>query len=130
MKPLCVLLSACLLLAAPGAVAAAAGDAVYGRPGRLVSAGHGWRLNLYCMGRGAPAVVFESGFEDWSPAWATVHRQVAAFTRACAYDRAGDGFSEAGPMPRSSLRIADELHAALRNAGVAGPYVLVGHAFG
>jgi len=33
-------------------------------------------------------------------------------------------------MPRTSMRIADELHSALHNAGVAGPYILVGHAFG
>jgi pimeloyl-ACP methyl ester carboxylesterase len=33
-------------------------------------------------------------------------------------------------MPRSSVRIADELHFALHNAGIKGPYILVGHAFG
>jgi pimeloyl-ACP methyl ester carboxylesterase len=33
-------------------------------------------------------------------------------------------------MPRSSVRIADELHAALHAASLAGPYVLVAHAFG
>jgi pimeloyl-ACP methyl ester carboxylesterase len=33
-------------------------------------------------------------------------------------------------MPRTSVRIADELRTALRNAGIAGPYILVGHAFG
>ena len=33
-------------------------------------------------------------------------------------------------MPRTSARIADELRSALHNAGVNGPYILVGHAFG
>jgi pimeloyl-ACP methyl ester carboxylesterase len=33
-------------------------------------------------------------------------------------------------MPRTSVLIADELHTALHNAGIAGPYILVGHAFG
>jgi pimeloyl-ACP methyl ester carboxylesterase len=51
-------------------------------------------------------------------------------TRVCAYDRACYGWSEPGPRPRTSLRITDELHALLGRAGVFGPYVLVGHAFG
>ena len=87
-------------------------------------------MNLYCTGNGSPTVVFESGWEDWAPAWATVQPRIAQWTRACSYDRAGAGFSDPGPMPRTSVRIADELHTALHNAGVAGPYVLVGHAFG
>jgi len=128
-KPLPAL-SACLL-ALQGPARAAPGDSLYAKPGRLVPAGEdGERLNLYCMGKGSPAVVFDSGFEDWAPAWATVQPRVAEWTRACSYDRAGAGFSDPGPMPRTSVRIADELHAALRNAGVAGPYILVGHAFG
>ena len=59
-----------------------------------------------------------------------IQPRVALFTRACSYDRAGSGFSDPGPMPRTSARIADELRAALHNAGVRGPYILVGHAFG
>ncbi len=108
---------------------AAAGDHLYARPGQLVSV-NGTRLSLYCMGRGSPAVVFDSGWEDWAPVWTMVQPEVAKWTRACSYDRAGAGFSDAGPMPRTSVRIADELHGALHNAGVKGPYILVGHAFG
>jgi pimeloyl-ACP methyl ester carboxylesterase len=33
-------------------------------------------------------------------------------------------------MPRTSVRIAKELHTALHSAGIAGPYILVGSAFG
>ncbi|MFL6300233.1 MAG: alpha/beta fold hydrolase [Terriglobales bacterium] len=105
-------------------------DALYTRPGQLVSAGDGARLNLYCTGSGSPAVVFDSGWEDWAPAWSVVQPQVAQFTRACSYDRAGAGFSEPGPMPRTSVRIANELHTALHNAGVKGPYIVVAAAFG
>lgn len=113
-----------------GAAAAAPPDTLYGNPGRLVPAGDGARLNLYCMGSGSPTVVFESGWEDWAPAWAIVQPRVARWTRACSYDRAGAGFSDPGPLPRTSVRIADELHTALHEAGIAGPYILVGHAFG
>jgi pimeloyl-ACP methyl ester carboxylesterase len=59
-----------------------------------------------------------------------VQLQVAKWTRACSYDRAGAGFSDPGPMPRTSVRIAAELHSALRNADMPGPYILVGNAFG
>jgi pimeloyl-ACP methyl ester carboxylesterase len=112
-----------------GAQSAAPADIVYARPGQLVDAG-GFRLNLYCMGSGSPAVVFDSGFEDWAPAWSKVQPQIAKWARACSYDRAGAGFSDPGPMPRTSVRIAEELRTALRHAGIAGPYILVGSAFG
>ncbi len=102
---------------------------MYTRPGLLVSA-RGARLNIYCVGSRSPAVVFDSGWEDWAPAWAVVQPRVARFARACSYDRAGAGFSDAGPMPRTTVRIADELHDALHNARIGGPYILVGHAFG
>ena len=123
-------IAAIVLLASVGTVEAAPGDDVYARPGRIVSAGDGARLNFVCMGHGSPSVVFDSGWEDWAPVWTIVQPLVAKWTRACSYDRGGAGFSEAGPMPRSSARIATELHTALHNAGVAGPYILVGHAFG
>jgi pimeloyl-ACP methyl ester carboxylesterase len=104
-------------------------DMVYARPGQLVDAG-GFRLNIYCMGSGSPTVVFDSGWEDWAPAWSKVQPQIAGWAHACSYDRAGAGFSEPGPMPRTSLRIAEELHTALHNAGTGGPYILVASAFG
>ncbi len=129
MKVLALLLSIHLLVGLPTTAGAAADDQLYTRPGQLVPA-DGPRLNLYCMGTGTPAVVFDSGWEDWAPVWAIVQPAVAKWTRACSYDRAGAGFSDAGPMPRTSVRIADELHSALHHAGVKGPYILVGHAFG
>lgn len=119
-----------ILVAWSSAAIGAPGDEIYTRPGQIVSAGDGARLNLYCMGSGSPTVVFDSGWEDWAPAWAVVQPQVAKFTRACSYDRAGAGFSDPGPVPRTSVRLANELHSALRNGGIKGPYILVGNAFG
>lgn len=75
-------------------------------------------------------MIFDSGWEDWAPVWTIVQPQVARWTRACSYDRAGAGFSDPGPMPRTSVRIADELRSALHHAGIRGPYILVGNAFG
>jgi pimeloyl-ACP methyl ester carboxylesterase len=112
--------------AAPGNVPA---DAVYTRPVQLSDAG-AFRLNFYCMGSGSPAVVFDSGWGDWAPAWSKVQPQIAKWTRVCSYDRAGTGFSEPGPMPRTSVQIAKELRTALHHAGISGPYILLGAAFG
>jgi pimeloyl-ACP methyl ester carboxylesterase len=118
----------CTLLAAL-ATAQGTGDSAYTRPGQLVDVG-GFRLNLYCMGSGSPTVVFDSGWGDWAPAWSKVQPEIAKWTRTCSYDRAGTGFSDPGPMPRTSVRIAKELRIALHRAGVPGPYILVGSAFG
>ena len=98
-------------------------------PGRLVDVG-GHRLHIYCAGGGAPAVVMDSGFPGSSLSWTFVQPEVARFAHACSYDRAGLGWSDAGPMPRSSRQIVEELRALLLNARVEGPFVLVGHSFG
>jgi pimeloyl-ACP methyl ester carboxylesterase len=98
-------------------------------PGRLISIGT-HSLHLHCAGTGSPAVVFDAALGASSLSWSLVHPQVARFTRACVYDRAGFGWSEGGPMPRTAGRIADELHHLLRQAGVPPPFVLVGHSFG
>jgi pimeloyl-ACP methyl ester carboxylesterase len=97
-------------------------------PGQLVNVG-AHRLHIYCMGKGTPAVVMDSGFPASSLSWTFVQPSVARFTHACSYDRAGLGWSDAGPMPRSSRQIVEELRALLLNVGV-GPFVLVGHSFG
>src|SRR5437667_10071124 len=102
-----------LLVVLMASVVAASGrgspaDIVYARPGQLVDAG-GFRLNLYCMGSGSPTVVFDSGWGDWAPAWSKVQPEIAKWTRACSYDRAGTGFSDPGPTPRTSVHIAEAL---------------------
>src|ERR1700729_3601823 len=118
-----------LLVTTTTMAGAVSGDTIYTRPGERISSGSG-HLNFYCMGSGSPTVVFDAGFGDWSPSWAAVLPQVARWTRARAYDRHGSAFSDPAVMPRTSVRIADELHAALHYASLPGPYVLVAHAFG
>jgi pimeloyl-ACP methyl ester carboxylesterase len=129
MRTLAAAISFWLLLGVRGGANAAPGDEIYARPGQLINA-QGTPLNFYCMGRGSPTVVFDSGWGDWAPVWTLVQPEVAKWTRACSYDRAGAGFSEPGPMPRTSVRIAAELRSALHNARIQGPYILVGNAFG
>jgi pimeloyl-ACP methyl ester carboxylesterase len=106
---------------------AAAGDARrYPAPGQLVDVG-GYRLHLHCVGAGSPTVVLDAGLSGSSLDWNLVQPELARTTRVCAYDRAGMGWSDPGPQPRTPSQIAGELHTLLSNAGVAGPYVLVGH---
>jgi pimeloyl-ACP methyl ester carboxylesterase len=124
------LLIAGLLLSMHGAASTAPGDGMYVQPGQLVSAADGALLNIYCTGGGSPTVIFDAGHGDWAPAWSTLQRRVAEWTRACSYDRAGLGFSDPGPLPRTVARLAEELHSVLHHAGIVGPYILVGHAFG
>ena len=129
MRTLAAVVSICLFFGVQSVAPAAPGDEIYARPGQLVTT-QGTRLNFYCMGRGSPTVVFDSGWGDWAPVWTIVQPEVAKRTRACSYDRAGAGFSDPGPLPRTSVRIAAELRSALHNAGIRGPYILVGNAFG
>lgn len=98
-------------------------------PGRLIDIGS-HRLHLHCAGAGTPAVVFDAALGASSISWSLVQPPVAAFTTACVYDRAGFGWSDAGPRPRTAARIAAELAELLTRAGVFPPYVLVGHSFG
>ncbi|HLJ79231.1 MAG TPA: alpha/beta hydrolase [Acidobacteriaceae bacterium] len=97
----------------------------YARIGDPVNIGNR-TLNLYCSGQGSPVVVFESGAHTAGYGWVSVQPEVAKFTRACWYDRAGFGWSDPGPAPRTYAAIAEDLHSLLQAAGVPGPYVMVG----
>ena len=98
-------------------------------PGRLVDAG-AIRMQLHCTGQGGPVIVLEAGFGDSLSEWSRVQPALAEYTRVCSYDRAGYGSSDAGPFPRTSSRIAEELRALLQAAGERPPYLMVGASFG
>jgi len=100
--------------------------APYLRAQHLVDIG-GRRLNIYCTGRGAPAVILDAGAGDSTFTWRKVQPEIARFTQVCSYDRAGLGFSDGGPVPRDANAAVRDLHLLLRRAGIAPPYVLVGH---
>jgi pimeloyl-ACP methyl ester carboxylesterase len=107
-----------------------AGDAArYPQAGRLIDVG-GHHLHLHCVGSGGPTVIMEGGGGGNILHWMTVQPGIALSTRICTYDRAGMGWSEPGPLPRTPGRIVAELHTLLVNAAVPGPYVLVGHSIG
>src|SRR6185436_6507543 len=70
-------------------------------PGVLVDIG-GHKLHLRCVGPAdaKPTVIFEAGGGAFSSAWSQVQDLLSGDVRSCAYDRAGSGWSEAGPAPR------------------------------
>ena len=97
--------------------------------GRSVDIG-GRSLNIYCTGAGSPTVIFASARTAPGYVWTPTQRGVAAFARACWYDRADLGWSDPGPDPEWADSAARDLHLLLRNAGLEPPFVLVGHSFG
>ena len=90
----------------------------------------GRTLNIFCSGTGSPAVIFEPGGSDPGLSWEQTQMEVSKFTQSCWYDRAGIGWSDPGPYPRTSVAIASDLHKLLERAGVPPPYVLAGWSFG
>jgi len=91
-------------------------------------------IRIVCQGTGYPTVVVDAGLGT-APAeddgWRHIAGKVATRTRICLYDRAGLGGSDPAPrVPRTSLDAAADLHAALRKAGMEGPWLLVGHSIG
>lgn len=101
----------------------------YPAPGQMVDVG-GYKMHLYCVGQGSPTVILAAGLDDFSIGWSLVQPVVAKTTRVCSYDRAGLGWSESSPEPRTSENMLKELHTLLVNGKVYPPYVLVDHSFG
>ena len=97
-------------------------------PGRLIDV-CGRRVHVFTLGRGTPAVVFESGIAASSLNWTAVQREVARITSASTYDRPGFGWSDPARGPADAASACARLRATLVAAGIAPPYVLVGHSF-
>ena len=100
-----------------------------GPPGTLIDVG-GYRLHINCEGYGAPTVVFDTGLGGSALEWRAVAEEVREFTRVCTYDRAGYGWSDLGPLPRTSSTIANELYLLLDGLDFGDPFLLAGHSYG
>ena len=124
-----VILVLVLVTLAAGAIAKSNLAKAHPAPGQLVDVG-GYKMHIYCTGQGSSTVILGGGTLENSLFWAGVQPEVARYTRVCSYDRAGSGWSEPGPQPRTATIMAEELHTLLVNAHIEGPYVLVGHSMG
>src|SRR5437667_12739800 len=94
------------------AIASAVDASHYPAPGKRVEIG-GYRLHINCTGTGSPTVILDAGLGGTSLDWSKHQTAVAHFTRVCSYDRAGYGWSDTGPGPRTSQQIVNELHRLL-----------------
>jgi pimeloyl-ACP methyl ester carboxylesterase len=127
-----VLVAALLLIAVAGGLTTmgtATMSPVAQTQGQLVDIG-GRSLYLDCRGTGSPVVILQAGLGGSARDWAKIVPTVASTTTVCAYDRAGRGRSDAAPGLQDGNAIASDLHELLARAGIAGPYVLVGHSSG
>ena len=96
-------------------------------PGQLVDIG-GYRLHLWCIGAGAPAVVLESGLGGGAAD--AIHRELqrdllALSTRSCQMIAARSDHAIAGDEPElvvKAIESGDE-----RGAGWAGPSCVLTH---
>jgi pimeloyl-ACP methyl ester carboxylesterase len=101
----------------------------YPAPGRIISVGD-HRLHLDCRGSGSPTVVLFSGLGEVSASWAHITDRLAPTTRTCAYDRAGQAWSDDVASPQDGIAATTDLHRLLAAAGETGPFVLAGHSIG
>jgi pimeloyl-ACP methyl ester carboxylesterase len=97
--------------------------------GKMVDLG-GYRIHLYCTGKGTQTVVLSPGGGDFSFAWYLVQHRLQSSVRVCSYDRAGSAWSDPGPQPLTLRQEAYELELALKLSGEKGPYILAGHSIG
>lgn len=104
----------------------------YPPAGELIDIG-GFKLHLHCQGEerpGIPTVIVETGIWDCSQSWQLVQSSIASMTRICTYDRAGYGWSDVSPHPRTFEQMVIELKVLLEKKGIRPPFIFIGHSLG
>ena len=102
----------------------------YAEPQTRVKLSTRRRLNLCVMGEGPPTVVLAAGLNGSTGHWARVQPVIAQSALTVSFDKAGFGFSDPGPLPRSADATVADLRTALERIEAPRPYVLVGHSLG
>lgn len=100
-------------------------------PGKLIKVGK-HRLHINCLGNASdkPTVIIDAGLGSFSLEWNHMQAHLISELRTCSYDRAGYGWSDPGPFPRTTETIVNELRVLLKKADIPPPYILIGHSFG
>ena len=102
----------------------------YAKPSNRVRIASKRRLNVHVTGSGTPPILLLNGLGGTNLSWFRVQRALSAETTVVSFDHAGLGFSDPGPLPRSSQTITEDLRTALRHLGIAPPYIVVGQSAG
>ncbi|WP_462409883.1 alpha/beta fold hydrolase [Neobacillus sp. Marseille-QA0830] len=101
-------------------------------PGQLVEI-NGRKLHVQIDGpQTGPVVVFDHGcgIGSGSMIWNLVKHPVSKFARVITYDRAGYGWSDPGPFPRTNEAAVEDLRLLLEKINIKEPVILVGHSYG
>ena len=98
-------------------------------PGLFVTI-EGHKIHYRTSGDGEFIFILEAGLGGYSESWGAFEKSLAEIGRVFVYDRAGLGWSEEGPQPRTARQITSELHRVLEEAKIRGPFILVGHSLG
>jgi len=98
-------------------------------PGRMVVV-DGRRIHVLCTGAGERTLVLDSGAGGWSTMWYRLQPALAQHWRVCSLDRPGLGWSEAGGDAFDAGAAASDLSRIADAAGIARPFVYVGHSLG
>lgn len=87
-------------------------------------------LEYVSAGEGAATVVLINGSGGPIEGWHKVFGPVCQFARVFAYNRPGIGGSTEPSYPQRGSHLVESLRGVLKAAGLAPPYVLVGHSLG
>jgi pimeloyl-ACP methyl ester carboxylesterase len=90
----------------------------------------GHKMHLSCMGQGPRTFVLDAGAGAGTFEWWRLQPRLAKAGRACAFDRSGLGWSDSLGGAHDAASSADELAALVKAAGIATPFVYVGHSLG
>jgi pimeloyl-ACP methyl ester carboxylesterase len=98
-------------------------------PGHVVDIGS-IRLYATVKGERSPTIVFDSALGMISATWWDIQDKLSPTMTTVSFDRAGYGWSDPGPSPRTANQVVKELRQLLRRLNLSPPYLLVGHSFG
>lgn len=91
-----------------------------------------FELEMTCAGKGEPTIILENGhnFFDRGYSWNFLApARFSNISRTCTYHKYEKDIGQF-TAARTAKDQARDLHKLLKNAGVPGPYVLVGHGTG
>jgi pimeloyl-ACP methyl ester carboxylesterase len=97
-------------------------------PGKMVTV-DGKKMHVFSEGFGGPTVVLLAGLGSPSPyaEYRKLARVLASDHRVSQVENLGYGWSDWADSPRTTANIVAETRAALREAGLPPPYLLVPH---